>query len=440
MPHLKTSLLALSFAASLSVLAATAQAETSTGFVAVDLATGKVLAAQNADRPYIPASVLKMPTAVAVLEELGADHRFTTRIAHTGTFENGVVDGDLILIGGADPMLDSPALRDMVKALLARGVTTVTGRLLYDDSAVPHRHAIEERQPADASYNPGLAGLSLDFNRFKVLWNGGSPTGAEVPLDPLPVSLTVPPEQNEVWVPVREPGRFTARMFHWMVAEQGVMLPLPEPGRAPAEASELVRNDSLPLAEILRRALFHSNNMATDTLLIAAAQKALGHPVTLEEAGEWLAARTMAADAAQAWDGLEMPNGSGLTDAARITPAQCASMARRAGQDQTSLALLPPLHLEPFAVSDGRAGAQSPLRAKTGTIFYARGLGGTLRTKSGRDVAFCILTDDHVQRALYDAVPFDKRKEETVRLPAREWVRAAREIEKATVLSWRESL
>jgi D-alanyl-D-alanine carboxypeptidase/D-alanyl-D-alanine-endopeptidase (penicillin-binding protein 4) len=319
-------------------------------------------------------------------------------------------------------------------------VNRVSGRFLYDDSAVVHRDAIEARQPTDASYNPGLAGLSLDFNRFKVRWNEGTPIGAEVPLDPLPVALTAPPEQNEVWVPVREPGRFTARMFHWMAAKQNVTLPLPQPGHAPPEASELVRNESLPVAEILRRALIYSNNMTTETLLIAAAQKALGHAVRLEEAGDWLAARTKEALPAQTWTGLVTPNGSGLTDAARITPAQCAATARRAGANPATRAVLPPLQLEPFAVADSRAQPNTPLRAKTGTIFYARALGGTVRTKSGRDVAFCILTDDHVQRALYDAIPFDKRKDDVNHLPAREWLRAAREIEKAAVLGWVENL
>ncbi|MFA7431406.1 MAG: D-alanyl-D-alanine carboxypeptidase, partial [Rhodospirillaceae bacterium] len=289
MPHLKPAALAAAF---LIAVSSAALAETATGYVVLDVKDGTVLAQKNAERPFIPASVLKMPTALAVLDTLGAEHRFTTRVMHTGSVSNGVLEGDIVLVGGGDPMLDTPALEGMAKALAAAGVTRVTGRFLYDDSAVLHRDAIEARQPADASYNPGLAGLSLDFNRFKVRWNEGSPTGAEVPLDPLPVALTMPPEQSEVWVPVREPGRFTARMFHWLAAKQSITLPLPEPGPAPAEASELVRNESLPVAEILRRALIHSNNMTTDTVLIAAAQKALGRTVRLEEAGEWLAART----------------------------------------------------------------------------------------------------------------------------------------------------
>ncbi len=438
MSHLKFALL---LAASLAAAASPAQAETATGYMVIDVKDGAVLAEKNAKRAFIPASVLKMPTALAVLQSLGAGHRFTTRLMHTGTLtDGGVLNGDLVLVGGGDPMLDTPALEGMAQALAAAGITRITGRFLYDDGALPHHAMIEDRQPPDASYNPGLGGLSLDFNRFKVLWNGGNPTGAEIPLDPLPVALAGAPALNEVWLPVREPGRFSARVFQWLAAKHGITLPLPEPSAVPAGAEDLVTHDSPPVAEILRRALFFSNNMATETLGIAAAQKSLGRPVKLPEAAAWTAERTKAAVPATDWAGFTMPNGSGLTDAARMTPQQCAGIAlhtARAEIDGVAAAdLLPPLLLQPFAAADHRVGAPAALRAKTGTISYARGLAGTLRTKSGRTVAFCIMTDDQEQRAVYDAIPFTERTDDTIRLPSRRWLRAAREAEETAVTGW----
>jgi len=92
--HLKIALL---LAATVAVASPTAQAETATGYVVLDVEDGTVLAEKNAKRAFIPASVLKMPTALAVLQSLGAEHRFTTRLMHTGTLtDGGVLNGDLV--------------------------------------------------------------------------------------------------------------------------------------------------------------------------------------------------------------------------------------------------------------------------------------------------------------------------------------------------------
>lgn len=443
MPHLtKNSPLPLAIAALLA-LAVPAQAETRTGYMAVDLDSGTVLAAQDGDRAFMPASILKVPTALAVLRELGPDHRFATRLMYSGTLRDGVIDGDLWLVGGGDPMLDTPTLARLTDALASAGIRGVRGRFLYDDTAIFLHEMIEDRQPPTASYNPGLAGLSLDFNRFKVMWKGGAPTGADIPLDPLPVALpvalTAPPTAqpgiSEVWVPVRDPGRFTARVFQWQAAQRGIPLPLPEAAPVTVAATELARLDSPPLREILRRALVFSNNMATETVAIAATTKA-GRPATLEDAATWLTRRTRDTLPDIDWTGFVMPNGSGLTEAARMTPAQCVALARRAAQDIPDL--LPPLHLDPFGAVDHRTGSASPLRAKSGTIYYGRGLAGVIRANSGRQIAFCVMTDDHQERAKYDLVPFDERTDDLVRLPARRWLRAARETQERLILGWRD--
>lgn len=421
-----------------------ARAETVTGYVALDLETGQVLAAENADRAFIPASVLKVPSALVVLDVLGPDHRFATRLMHTGRLDDGVLRGDLFLVGGGDPTLDTPVLDTLADALAAKGVRRVDGRFLYDGTALPHHPAINPRQPPDASYNPGLGGLSLDFNRFKVLWNGRGPEGAELPLNPLPVSLDAPPDRKELWLPVRKPGRFAARAFRWLAGQRGVALPDPEPGLPPPDALELMRHESETVAEILRRTLFFSNNMAAETLALAAAQHWLKRPVKLGTAAHWLAERTKAHTPGVDWSAFAMPNASGLSDRARMTPAQCAALARRAATesfgDTAARALLPPLLLEPFGASDHRVPSPSPLRAKTGTMYYARALAGWLRTAGTREIAFCVMTDDQEARAVYAQTPFAEREDREVRRAATRWLRTARDAEENIVLGWYRGL
>ncbi len=65
---------------------------------------GRPVSSINGDLPVIPASTNKLLIAGVATEVLGADHRFTTSVAAAAPVE-GVVDGDVYLIGGGDPLL-----------------------------------------------------------------------------------------------------------------------------------------------------------------------------------------------------------------------------------------------------------------------------------------------------------------------------------------------
>ena len=69
-------------------------------FAVADAQTGKVLEARGPDTVVAPASVTKAITALYALDTLGADHRFKTRVIATGGVGDGVVQGDLVLVGG----------------------------------------------------------------------------------------------------------------------------------------------------------------------------------------------------------------------------------------------------------------------------------------------------------------------------------------------------
>src|SRR3954447_12729708 len=77
---------------------------------------GNELVVQNADKPFVPASVAKIVTSWLAMEVLGGDYRFETRF---------YVDSDRVLYirGGGDPFLVSEEL-----ALLASELTTAIGK------------------------------------------------------------------------------------------------------------------------------------------------------------------------------------------------------------------------------------------------------------------------------------------------------------------------
>jgi D-alanyl-D-alanine carboxypeptidase/D-alanyl-D-alanine-endopeptidase (penicillin-binding protein 4) len=73
------------------------------GLLAVDLASGRTLYERNAEKLFAPASVTKLFSVAAALDDLGAEHRFVTPVYARGTPEaSGRLDGDLILVGRGD--------------------------------------------------------------------------------------------------------------------------------------------------------------------------------------------------------------------------------------------------------------------------------------------------------------------------------------------------
>jgi D-alanyl-D-alanine carboxypeptidase/D-alanyl-D-alanine-endopeptidase (penicillin-binding protein 4) len=104
------------------------------GVSIVQATTGAVIAARDADKEFAPASNFKLLVAAAALAYIGPRHRFTTQLFARGALDGGVLDGDLLLVGGGDPVLDRSDLRSAVAAVAAHGIQTVTGSVIVDDS------------------------------------------------------------------------------------------------------------------------------------------------------------------------------------------------------------------------------------------------------------------------------------------------------------------
>jgi D-alanyl-D-alanine carboxypeptidase/D-alanyl-D-alanine-endopeptidase (penicillin-binding protein 4) len=153
---------------------------------------GTVLAALLPDRPVHPASVTKIPTTLALLERLGPEHRFETRLLATGPLAGGTLRGDLLVESGGDPVLVFENAFLMLVELRALGldrvggVLDVRGPLLFDWKPDPggraFRRALEGRSgqaawPAVRALRPdagALGDVALVFGERPVA--GGSPS------------------------------------------------------------------------------------------------------------------------------------------------------------------------------------------------------------------------------------------------------------------------
>lgn len=108
---------------------------------AVNVSTGEVLYNKNENFSLAPASGLKVVTSSAALEMLGADYRFHTHLAYTGIIDgDGVLKGNLIILGGGDPTLGSdrvkgslalePLMEKFAKEISNAGIKSVAGDVI----------------------------------------------------------------------------------------------------------------------------------------------------------------------------------------------------------------------------------------------------------------------------------------------------------------------
>ena len=127
------------------------------GLVLVVDAEGNELVAQNADEPFVPASVTKIVTAWLAMEVLGGDYRFETRF---------YLDDRRVLYvrGGGDPFLISEELVSLATKLVAAvGKEPITG-IVLDGSYYPSNLRIPGIEDTDKFYNALNSALAVNFN------------------------------------------------------------------------------------------------------------------------------------------------------------------------------------------------------------------------------------------------------------------------------------
>lgn len=121
---------------------------------------GQTIVALNATTPRLPASTQKVYVAGAVLSSFGPDHRFQTTVRST-SISNGLV-ADLTLVASADPSFSTSDLADLSRQIRDAGVTSVTGRIVLDDSLFDQNRIAPGWKP---EFSPGEVGL---LNAFMV--------------------------------------------------------------------------------------------------------------------------------------------------------------------------------------------------------------------------------------------------------------------------------
>ena len=301
--------------------------------------SGASLLAENQGKIPIPAaSLTKITTALAALETWGPQHQFDTTIAVTGPIQNGVLQGDLVILGGGDSMFVWEEAIALGNTLNQLGIQQVTGDLIISGNFI-----------MNFEVDPAKAGALLYQSLNSKTW---------------------PADLEDQYSQLKsKPAKPT------IAIKGSVRL-----GDVP-NARPIIQHKSLPLLHLIKRLNIYSNNVMAETL----SQLLGGAQPTQQKA---------ASAASLPLSEIQLINGSGLGTENRIAPHATTTMfsaiARYAERNGFTVSDL-------FAISGTDVGTlidrNIPKNAvvKTGTLNEVSALSGVMPTKSRGLVWFSII-------------------------------------------------
>ena len=373
-----------------------------------------VIVDDQGDTALVPASLMKIVTAAAALDTLEPGATYSTevfvRTASLGSISDGMFHGDVYLVGGGDPVLNTPGygeripdavaytdvteLADLVRQSLAkRGVRRVQGRIVGDDSRYPDRVRDYYREIPPGGEDPvwrysddavnfvgPLSGLLINDGYVSYTWKTGI-------LD------------RREYVRAADPTRHAASLFDDLLEARGLVITSrPQTGTAPprSQLTSLGRIESPKMDQIVARMLTRSDNTIAEMLLKEIGRQTLGSErAVAADVVEGIMQQMLGPLAA----GIDIADGSGLSRYNRLTCAAVAELLRQAGPRSPLVAGLavagrsgtlrtcgpatwPPISDSPNAVY-----------AKTGTAHLSNALAGVALAANGETVTFAMIAN-----------------------------------------------
>ena len=420
----------------------------------------RVLYERNARSLVMPASNMKIVTMAAAAELLGWDHRFETTLAIEGDVRDGVLHGDVHVIGGGDPSI-SPSRSGQVEAFDAwidalrdAGINRIAGRIIgnddiFDDQSFGEGWAWDN---LPYGYAAQVSGLQFSENIAVLRVTPGAAEGdpATITAEPqghglvIEAAVTTGPAASRPWIALaRAPGSTTLKVtgnvpagaapmlrtaavlnptqffveaFRLALVDAGIAVDgeavdsdaIDLDTTASAERRVVAVHRSAPLSELAAYFMKASQNLYGETFL-----KAIGR-ATSRRQGSIASGRAAISKLLASW-GIEpgtyvIADGSGLSRYNELSAALVTTVLRKMIEDERHRGWF--MAALPVAGYDGTLDErmtdtelQRAVQAKTGTISNARALSGVLTAPSGERFLFSIIANNFVRpSAEVDAV------------------------------------
>jgi len=348
---------------------------------------GEEVFADNATLPLVPASAQKILTAYGVYELLDIEHTYETSVVSDIPVVDGIIDGNIYLVGGGDPLLatadyagryeQQPHFRTNIEqladSLVASGITEINGAVLGDETRYDTERYVPEwpERFTNAAQNQTgpLSALTVNdgFTQFDP--------------NPAPSLATA----------TTEPAVFAASFFDDLLEERGVIIRQSAgAAEAPAGARTLASITSDPIAIATNQMVEISDNMAAELLLKEVGLVSSGQGTTDDGA---LAIENSLRAAGFSVAETDFVDGSGLASENRVTCRLLVEVLEATSGG--------PLH-DGLAIA-GETGtlrermvdtpAEGKIRAKTGRLNEVGALAGTAEASDGSVLTFAWLAN-----------------------------------------------
>ncbi len=325
---------------------------TQLGLMVYDLSADSALYGYGARQTLRPASTMKLLTAVTALDLLGSGYAYRTYLYYRGTIAQGVLSGELWLVGGMDPLFDETDMHIFAETLHRVGVDTIRGTIMQD----------------------------LTFKEEQLLGEGWCWDDDNPVLSPLLVS-----RKDEF-----------ASQFKDELQKCGVYVDAPiSTGRLPRDKNLLlICSRSHALSEVLGPMMKESDNLYAESMFYQIAATVGKRPATAAHARQQI--KSVLSKAGVSGVQYRIADGSGLSLYDYVTPELMIRLLRYAYLRRDVMAALYPSL--PVAGIDGtlekrmtKGAAYGNVHAKTGTVSGISSLAGYCRAANQHLLAFCII-------------------------------------------------
>lgn len=320
------------------------------GLMVYDLTADSAIYCHNERQLLRPASTMKVVTAIAAIDRLGGSFQFKTTLSYTGAIEDGVLNGDVYLVGGFDPRFNSDDMGSFVDGIRRMGIDTIRGRIVADKSM-----------------------KDADMLGEGWCWDDDNPV-----LSPLLIS------RRDVFV-----KRFVDRL-----RDEGVVVEADTvAGRQPGGAYE-VGTRTHTIDQVLMPMMKESDNLCAEALFYQLGASTGAHPATARDAR--MVVRRLVEKVGLKPSDYRIADGSGLSLYNYVT-AELEVMLLRYAYQNTNIYmhLLPAL---PVAGEDGTLRRRmrgtftsGNVKAKTGSVTAISSLAGYCTAANGHVLCFAII-------------------------------------------------